>query len=81
MQAGVGMSVDKATPSSDGLCVVREIHRGVAIDISDCMNKRMVRYFGCRSAIVCCESTAYRASICPAPKSQEIHSWSSGHQG
>ena len=34
MQAGVGMSVDKATPSSDGFCVVREIHRGGAVDIS-----------------------------------------------
>jgi C-terminal processing protease CtpA/Prc len=34
MQAGVGMSVDKATPLSDGFCVVREIHMGGAIDIS-----------------------------------------------
>ena len=34
MQAGVGMSVDKATPSSDGFCVVREIHRGGAVDTS-----------------------------------------------
>ena len=34
MQAGVGMRVDEATPSSDGFCVVREIHRGGAIDIS-----------------------------------------------
>jgi C-terminal processing protease CtpA/Prc len=33
-QAGVGMSVDKATPLSDGFCVVREIHRGGAVDIS-----------------------------------------------
>ena len=28
------MSVDKATPLSDGFCVVREIHMGGAIDIS-----------------------------------------------
>ncbi len=34
MQTGVGMSVDKTTPSSDGFCVVREIHRGGAVDIS-----------------------------------------------
>ena len=34
MQAGVGMFVDKATPSSDGFCVVREIHRGGAVDTS-----------------------------------------------
>ena len=34
MQAGVDMSVDKATPSSDGFCVVREIHRGGAVDMS-----------------------------------------------
>ena len=34
MHAGVGMSVDKATPWSDGFCVVREIHRGGAVDIS-----------------------------------------------
>ncbi len=34
MQAGVGMSVDKATPSCDGFCVVREIHRGGAVDMS-----------------------------------------------
>jgi C-terminal processing protease CtpA/Prc len=34
MQAGVGMSVDKATPLSDGFCVVREIHRGGAVHIA-----------------------------------------------
>ena len=34
MQAGVGMRVDEATPSSDGFCVVREIHRGGAVDTS-----------------------------------------------
>ncbi len=34
MQAGVGMSVDNATPLSDGFCVVREIHRGGAVHIA-----------------------------------------------
>ena len=33
-QAGVGMRVDEASHSSDGFCVVREIHRGGAVDIS-----------------------------------------------
>ena len=32
MQAGVGIYVDEATPSSDGFCVVSEIHRGGAVD-------------------------------------------------
>ena len=32
MQAGVGMRVDEATPSSDGFCVVREIHRGGTVE-------------------------------------------------
>ena len=32
MQADVGMSVDKATPSSDDFCVVGEIHRGGTIE-------------------------------------------------
>ena len=32
MEAGVGIYVDGATPSSDGFCVVSEIHRGGAVD-------------------------------------------------
>ena len=32
MQADVGMSVDKGTPSSDDFCVVREIHRGGSVE-------------------------------------------------
>ncbi len=41
----VGIYVDETTPSSDGFCVVNEIHRGGVVDISgyDQMNGEILR--------------------------------------
>ena len=66
---GIGIALERASPLSDGFCVVKRITPGGPV--VQAMNDPMEKYVGCGSAIGCCESMTCRAMICPAIKSRD----------